>query len=76
MGTLGILGCERRVRGATSLIIFLLLATTGFGRAETNVWIKGASGVWEETNSWSLGVLPDSSQSIRIDGSWLAARIF
>jgi hypothetical protein len=36
-----------------------------------NYWIKGATGAWQETNSWSLHMLPSASQSIFITGSWL-----
>lgn len=43
----------------------LLLAATP-SRAETNSWIKASDGLWQEQTSWSLGILPDSSQSVAI----------
>src|SRR5436190_17874927 len=55
--------------------IFASVFTAFISRADTNVWIKNISGAWEETNSWSLGVQPDSLQSIEINGSWLAVAI-
>jgi hypothetical protein len=35
-------------------------------RADTNNWIKSTSGDWQEATSWSLGILPDISQSVAI----------
>ena len=34
-----------------------------------NSWISAASGNWDQSSNWSLGVLPDSSQSIFITNS-------
>lgn len=68
---------ERGTAIAIRIIVVLSLLTTGLSLAgtATNTWIKGSSGAWEETSSWSLGQLPNSSQSIEIDGSWLAVAI-
>ncbi len=52
-----------RIAAILGLVLVLAFAT---GRAATNEWIKGSSGAWEETNSWSLGILPDASQSVLI----------
>jgi hypothetical protein len=54
---------SKRLRGS---VAFILVVTSMSLRAETNSWIKATSGAWEETNSWSLGILPDSSQSVVI----------
>src|SRR5581483_2220983 len=41
-----------------------------------NSWINPASGNWDDASSWSLGVLPDSSQSVLITNSgWKAVAI-
>lgn len=44
----------------------LLLSTSNLFAVETNEWIKPIDGKWEEP-FWSLGRLPDSSQSIFIN---------
>jgi hypothetical protein len=41
--------------------------------AQTNSWINLASGSWDDATSWSLGVLPDSSQSVMITNSGFKA---
>src|ERR1700722_7517630 len=44
--------------------------------AQVNSWINPASGNWDDASSWSLGVLPGSSQSIMITNSgWKAVAI-
>ncbi len=44
--------------------------------AQINSWIKPSSGSWDDASSWSLGVLPDSSQSVMITNSvWKAVAI-
>jgi hypothetical protein len=41
-----------------------------------NSWIKPTSGNWDDASSWSLGILPDSSQSVLIANSgWKAVSI-
>lgn len=34
--------------------------------AQTNSWVDPNSGLWNETNGWSLGILPASGQSVLI----------
>ena len=46
-------------------IVEIVAATVCVG-GETNYWVGAASGNWEDTNAWSLGILPDSSQSVWI----------
>jgi len=46
---------------------FVLSATPSL--AETNSWINPTSGDWQDATSWSLGILPDSSQSVAITNS-------
>src|SRR5438874_6588542 len=44
--------------------------------AQVNSWINPASGNWDQASSWSLGVLPGSSQSVLITNSgWKAVAI-
>jgi len=44
--------------------------------AQVNSWINPASGNWDQALNWSLGVLPDSSQSVLITNSvWKAVAI-
>lgn len=52
----------------TISIAIVLLATSDLLAVETNEWTKSTDGKWEEP-FWSLGQLPDSSQSIRIDST-------
>lgn len=39
------------------------------GLAQTNSWIKPSGGKWEETNAWSLGILPAQSQSVFVQNT-------
>src|SRR2546421_1118912 len=44
--------------------------------AQVNSWINPTSGNWDQSASWSLGVLPNSSQSVMITNSgWKAVAI-
>jgi len=44
--------------------------------AQVNSWINPASGNWDQASSWSLSVLPSSSQSVMITNSgWKAVAI-
>src|SRR5437764_9481995 len=44
--------------------------------AQVNSWITPGSGNWDQASSWSLGVLPGSSQSVMITNSgWKAVAI-
>src|SRR5947207_6298230 len=44
--------------------------------AQVNSWINPTSGNWDDAASWSLGVLPGSSQSVMITNSgWKAVAI-
>lgn len=44
--------------------------------AQVNSWINPASGNWDDASSWSLGVLPNSSQSVLITNTgWKAVAI-
>ena len=41
-----------------------------------NSWVLPASGDWHVPANWSLGILPDSSQSVLIDApGWKAVNI-
>ena len=43
---------------------------------QVNSWINPTSGNWDQASSWSLGVLPSSSQSVMITNSgWKAVAI-
>src|SRR5688572_30189445 len=48
-------------------LTFLLSVFTVSGESGgTNSWIKPSSGNWDDPSAWSLGVLPNSSQSVLI----------
>src|SRR5438067_2521943 len=53
------------------LAVLLTLAAMN-SRAEVNNWTKTNSGNWEES-AWSLGVLPNSTQSVAITNSGFKA---
>ncbi|EEF59592.1 hypothetical protein Cflav_PD2499 [Pedosphaera parvula Ellin514] len=55
------------------LVMAFICASTS---AQVNSWTSGTSGNWDQPSSWSLGVLPNSSQSIMITNSgWKAVAI-
>src|ERR1041384_822788 len=61
--------CAARFVG---LVMTFACASTS---AQVNSWIAG-SGSWDQALNWSLGVLPDSSQSVMITNSgWKAVTI-
>src|SRR5689334_10538568 len=63
------------VTGPVLLASFLLVTTASGQTRAANSWTKPSSGFWEEPN-WSLGVLPNSSQSIFITNqNWKAVGI-
>ena len=54
------------------LLLFFCTQSGVFG--DTNAWIKPTSGYWEENpTNWSLGALPDQSQSIYITNTGFKA---
>jgi len=55
---------KKRSKGVLALCAALGLSFSS-GLAQVNSWTNPGSGAWEE-NDWSLGILPDSSQSIMI----------
>src|SRR5215831_14925138 len=57
----------------TVLTVALSSASTS---AQVNSWISPESGNWDGPGSWSLGILPNSSQSVQITNSgWKAVAI-
>jgi hypothetical protein len=63
-----------RLSWAPIFCAVLLLAPSS--PAAVNSWIKPTSGAWEEQASWSLGVLPDQTQSIELtNAGWKAVAI-
>src|SRR5688572_7597634 len=66
-------GCLRRRWFSVSLLFFVAV---GRVVADTNSWTKPGSGNWEELASWSLGVLPDATQSVMFtNAGWKALAI-
>jgi hypothetical protein len=61
-----VLEAFRRLGRREFVFIAALLLTAMPSRAEVNSWVKATDGLWQETNSWSLGILPDSSQHVLI----------
>jgi hypothetical protein len=58
------------------LVIALLALFPPSLLAQVNSWTKPTSGYWEEKAHWSLGVLPDSSQSVLFNNpGWKALAI-
>ena len=59
------------------LMRFSLALVMGFASASTlaqvNSWTGSTSGDWDQPSSWSLGVLPNSSQSVQITNSGFKA---
>jgi len=56
-----------------SLLFFLSILPS---RGDTNEWIRAGSGNWDDPTAWSLGILPNSSQSVEItNGVWKAVAI-
>jgi hypothetical protein len=54
----------------------LLMLAAVDARADVNSWINPSGGNWDDASSWSLGVPPDSSQSVMITNSgWKAVAI-
>src|SRR5437879_1930193 len=53
------------------VLMHLLSGLVAFG--QVNSWIKPTSGAWEEATSWSLGILPNSSQTIEITNAGFKA---
>jgi hypothetical protein len=63
--------------GGCVFATFVLFQITPHLRGQTaNSWIKPSSGNWDDASAWSLGVLPNSSQSVLIANSgWKAVAI-
>src|SRR5947208_9271414 len=67
----GVAGTGRAL-GVFALAICVTITTS----AQVDSWINPTSGNWDQASSWSLGVLPDSSQSVMITNSgWKAVAI-
>src|SRR5207237_8615834 len=72
----GVLSSGARVCRSLFSILFLLLVAIGPAVAAVNSWTKPTSGYWEEQAYWSLGKLPDSTQSVMFTNSgWKALAI-
>src|SRR5690349_8087292 len=57
-------------------IPFLFFVAIAPGVAQVNSWTKPTSGYWEEQAYWSLGTLPNSSQSVVFtNAGWKALAI-
>src|SRR5262245_19217551 len=58
------------------LISFLIVFACASSSAQMNSWINPASGNWDAAANWSLGSLPNSSQTVMITNSnWKAVGI-
>jgi len=65
-----------RTAGTQCAICVLALMTAASTSAQVNSWINPGSGEWDQPSNWSLGVRPDSSQSVFITNSvWKAVAI-
>jgi hypothetical protein len=50
-------------------MILPLALLPGLSFAQANSWTNSAGGNWDQTNSWSLGILPDNAESIYLTNS-------
>ena len=65
--------CLRRRSFSIQFVFFAAIAPA---LADTNSWTKPNSGNWEEQAYWSLGVLPDATQSVMFtNAGWKALAI-
>ena len=68
-----------RTTGVVRAVLFCALCLSGFpvrALGPVNSWTKPTSGSWEEQAYWSLGVLPDQTQSIVFtNAGWKALAI-
>src|SRR4051812_42219068 len=70
--TCRMIGMERVLYFVGLLMIFN--GTSTF--AQVNSWTSPTSGNWDQSSNWSLGILPNSSQSVMITNSnWKAVAI-
>lgn len=68
------LNCGAQACRRVFISLVLLFSFPALG--DTNSWTKPTSGYWEEQAYWSLGVLPDSSQSVLFSNpGWKALAI-
>src|SRR5205085_3841094 len=60
-----------------SILVLLMPGLVSIASAQViNSWTKATSGNWDQASSWSLGVLPNSSQAVMITNSgWKAVAI-
>src|SRR5438477_13089570 len=71
----GLSSGKRLCRRSFSIPLLLLVAIAP-AFADVNSWTKPTSGYWEEQPNWSLGVLPDSTQSVMFtNAGWKALAI-
>src|SRR4051812_26222312 len=62
--------------GCLFLTFFLSLLPGSGQTAQTNSWIKPSSGNWEDSSAWSLGILPNSAQSVMFtNAGWKAVQL-
>jgi hypothetical protein len=66
MNALNFLHQSVNTKNKRRLVALGLLLTSIALHGDTNSWIKPGDGLWQETNSWSLGILPDSLQAVQI----------
>jgi hypothetical protein len=62
-----------RMKNALRLLPLAMAAISASTSAQVNSWINPASGTWDQAVNWSLGILPDSSQSVMITNAGFKA---
>jgi len=50
----------------TLIIAAICVVISSAAHAQTNSWINSASGFWQDANSWSLGMPPNTTQSLLV----------
>src|SRR5437764_14883248 len=73
---LGALNSGTRLCRRSFSISFLFFVATASAVTDVNSWTKPTSGYWEEQAYWSLGVLPNATQSVMFtNAGWKALAI-
>src|SRR2546423_1464222 len=54
--------------GALGLVASVVVLISASAMAQVNSWVSGSSN-WDQPANWSLGILPNSSQSVMITNS-------
>ena len=69
-------GCAAGIQRTLCFVALLIAFISTSTSAQVNSWTKPTSGSWDDSSAWSLGVLPNGSQSVLITNfGWKAVAI-